>query len=112
MMSSPAAQYSVVDAPERERFEVRVGEETAGFTAYRRQGGTIAFMHTEVAHAFEGKGVGSRLMARALEAAREEDRLVLPYCPFVRGYIARHPDQYLDLVPRDQRQFFGLPSDG
>jgi hypothetical protein len=34
---------------------------------------------------------------------------VLPYCPFVRGYIERHPD-YLDLVPADRRSGFGLAS--
>jgi hypothetical protein len=33
---------------------------------------------------------------------------VLPVCPFVRDFISRHP-VYLDLVPTDQREQFGLP---
>jgi hypothetical protein len=36
---------------------------------------------------------------------------VLPLCPFVRGYIAGHPDDYLDLVPEDQRENFQLPAE-
>jgi hypothetical protein len=32
---------------------------------------------------------------------------VLPFCPFVRSYIERHPDQ-LDLVPEDRRDEFEL----
>ncbi len=32
---------------------------------------------------------------------------MLPYCPFIRGYIQRHPG-YLDLVPADRRDEFRL----
>jgi hypothetical protein len=32
---------------------------------------------------------------------------VLPFCPFIRGYIQRHP-AYLDLVPDDRRAEFEL----
>jgi hypothetical protein len=34
---------------------------------------------------------------------------VLPLCPFVRGWIARHED-YLDLVPAAARQKYDLPA--
>ena len=38
----------VVDVPERSRFEIRVGEEVAGFTEYRRRPELIAIVrHTE-----------------------------------------------------------------
>ena len=109
-MTADVAQYSVVDAPEEERFEIRVGDELAGFTEYKRQGGLIAFVHTEVAPEYEGKGIASRLISGALDAAREQGLAVLPFCPFVRGYIAKHPDEYLDLVPREMREHFGLPA--
>jgi uncharacterized protein len=36
------------------------------------------------------------------------DAAVLPFCPFVRGYISKHPDEYLDLVPRDLREDFEM----
>jgi uncharacterized protein len=32
---------------------------------------------------------------------------VLPYCPFVQGFIARHRE-YLDLVPVERRPKFAL----
>jgi hypothetical protein len=43
----------------------------------------------------------------ALDATREAGSPVLPYCPFIRGYIQRHP-AYLDLVPEDRRAEFAL----
>ena len=56
------------------------------------------FTHTEVFDAFEGKGVGSALARGALDAVRADGtRQVLPRCPFIRGWIERHPD-YQDLV--------------
>lgn len=111
-MSGDLAQYSVVDAPERERFEIRDGDQVAGFTEYRRRGDLIAFIHTEVAPEYEGKGVASRLISSALDAAREEGLAVLPFCLFVLGYIAKHPGEYRDLVPGDLREHFGLAADG
>jgi hypothetical protein len=33
---------------------------------------------------------------------------VLPQCPFIAGYIRRHPE-YLDLVPEGARERYGLP---
>jgi hypothetical protein len=35
---------------------------------------------------------------------------VLPFCPFVRSYIAGH-DEYLDLVPSEMRARFQLTAD-
>ena len=103
-------RYAVTDAPTRQRFEIRTGDQLAGFTEYRRSGRLIAFLHTEVASEFEGHGVASRLISTALDTARSQHLTVLPFCPFVRGYIAKHPDAYLDLVPPDLREDFALPA--
>ena len=99
----------VVDVPERSRVEIRVGDEAAGFTEYRRAPGRIAFIHTSIDPRFEGQGLGSKLVRTALSNARAEGLAVLPFCPFVRSYIADHPD-YLDLVPEDMRAKFDLPA--
>ena len=37
-------------------------------------------------------------MTAALDAARAEGLGVLPFCPFVRGFIDKNRD-YVDLVP-------------
>ncbi|WP_420803744.1 GNAT family N-acetyltransferase [Saccharopolyspora erythraea] len=42
-----------------------------------------------------------------LDSARERGLEVLPHCPFVRSWIARHPE-YLELVPEDRRAEFDL----
>jgi predicted GNAT family acetyltransferase len=108
MTSDPAVGISVVDVPHRSRFEIRVDGEIAGFAAYHRRPGVIAFMHTEIDPRF-GKGLASKLIHAALSEARSEGASVLPFCPFVRGYIARH-GEYLDLVPNEMRASFQLSS--
>ncbi|HEY2655818.1 MAG TPA: GNAT family N-acetyltransferase [Solirubrobacteraceae bacterium] len=108
-MSAPtAATIRVLDVPERFRFEIRVDGELAGFTEYRRRPGLIAFTHTLIDPRFEGQGLASRLVQTALSEARDAGLAVLPFCPFVRGYIAGHSQEYLDLVPRDFRDTFEL----
>jgi uncharacterized protein len=97
----------IADAPARSRFEVHVDGALAGFAQYLRRPGVIAFTHTEIDPGFEGHGLGSRLARTALDAARSEGAAVLPFCPFVRGYIAGHRE-YLDLVPPERRAEFEL----
>jgi predicted GNAT family acetyltransferase len=98
------------DDPEAGRLEIVVDGRRAGYTAYRRRPGAVAFSHTEIRPEFEGRGLGGVLVREALNRARAEGMSVLPFCPFVRSYIERHPDQ-LDLVPVDRREEFELPSD-
>jgi uncharacterized protein len=44
-----------------------------------------------------GRGLASQLVAGALENVRARGLKVVPRCPFVRAYIARHPE-YRDLL--------------
>jgi predicted GNAT family acetyltransferase len=95
------------DNPDEHQFEIYVDDTLAGFVVYRARPGLRAFVHTEIDPAFEGQGLGGQLITAALDAAREADEDVLPFCPFVNNFIAKHPD-YLELVPEDQRSRFGL----
>ncbi len=97
----------VTDHPDQERFEIRADGELAGFAEYQLRGPEISFLHTETDDRFHGHGVGGRLVQSALDAARERDLKVLPYCPFVRNWITGHRE-YADLVPADRRAQFGL----
>ena len=106
MATGPTA---VRDAPGRDRFELELDGEVVGFVEYRRRPGGLALLHTEIDPLHEGEGLGGLLLAGALDAARREGVAVLPYCPFVRTYVKRHP-QYLDLVPRERRADFRLPA--
>ena len=110
MSETRATDGVVVDVPDRSRFEIRVDGEVAGFTEYHRRPRVISFVHTSIDQRFEGRGLASALARTALSAARDDGLAVMPFCPFVRGYIARHPE-YVDLVPTDLRAQFGLPAD-
>jgi predicted GNAT family acetyltransferase len=97
----------VRDVPERDRYEVTVDGESAGFAAYRDDGDVRVFVHTEVAPAFEGEGVGSALARAALDDVRASNRRLVAQCPFIRGYIERHP-AYAGLVDRDASARLGV----
>jgi predicted GNAT family acetyltransferase len=99
----------VVDHPDRHRFEIVADGQVAGFADYQLRGDSILFTHTEIDEAYEGKGLGSVLVKHALESARDRGLGVLPLCPFVRSWIARHPD-YLPLVPEAARAKYKLPA--
>ncbi|GII52959.1 N-acetyltransferase [Planotetraspora thailandica] len=87
----------VVDNTEAARYEIRVDGELAGIAQYRLRPGKIVFTHTVIHDEFEGKGLGSKLVSTALDRARAAGLKVVPLCPFVAGYIERHPE-YRDLV--------------
>lgn len=85
----------VCDNTERRRFELDLDGHTA-FSNYKRADGVLTIMHTEVPKELGGRGVGSALVRGLLDAARAEGMKVKPLCPFVAGYIDKHPD-YADL---------------
>jgi predicted GNAT family acetyltransferase len=87
---------TVVDVPERQRYEVVRGEAVLGFAAYQKTDQLIVFTHTEVDRSLEGQGIGGQLVRGALDHVRSLGLPVLPICPFVHGWMARHPE-YADL---------------
>ena len=97
----------VADNPDKARFEILADGELAGFVQYHLRGNEIAFTHTQTDDRFRGHAMGSRLVRSSLDAARERHLSVLPYCPFVKGYILDH-SEYADLVPAARRAQFGL----
>ena len=102
-----AERIEVADAPERDRYELSIDGEVAGFSAYRIRPGLIAFVHTEVDERLQGRGLGDRLIRFALEDARARGLSVLPFCPFVKAFIERHRE-FEALVPDAYRKQFGL----
>ncbi|MGQ0467664.1 MAG: GNAT family N-acetyltransferase [Sporichthyaceae bacterium] len=91
------SEVQVRNAAERSRFEVVVGGEVAGFAEYTLRGGVVTFTHTEVGGAYEGQGLGSKLARFGLDFARERGLTVVPRCPYIAGWIEKHPE-YKDLV--------------
>ncbi len=87
----------VADAPRASRFQATIDGELAGFVAYVRQPDRVVLTHTEVAPAFEGRGVGSALAKGALDAVRAERGRVEARCPFIATYVRRHAE-FRDLL--------------
>ncbi|WP_250007422.1 NAD(+)/NADH kinase [Actinoplanes sp. M2I2] len=92
-----ASEAVVVDSFEQQRYELLIGGEVAGVLHYRRHGDSIELMHTEIEQRFSGRGLAGRLAAAALEDARGRATPVRPTCPFVIGYLERHPE-FTDLL--------------
>lgn len=79
------------------RYEIRLDGELAGFVVYEKREGSVALIHTEVDPAFKGRGVGGSLSRGVLDDLRAKGVSVVPLCPFVKGWIDKHPE-YRDMV--------------
>jgi predicted GNAT family acetyltransferase len=96
MSRAADSDLTVIDVPAAHRYEARAGDRLAGVAAYLRGDSVIAFVHTEVQEGYEGRGVGSALARAALDDARARRLGVLAICPFIDGWISKHPE-YEDL---------------
>ena len=87
----------IVDAPGRQRYEARLGDDVVGFVEYRSVRGRRILFHTEVDPSVEGRGIGSRLVTGVLDDIRAQGIWITVKCPFVAAFLERHPD-YVDLL--------------
>lgn len=101
---------TVANNTQEQRFEVHVDGALAGHTDYKPSGENRAFVHTEISEDYAGQGLAKILIKNALDQTRAEGLGVLPFCPFVHGFITKNHD-YLDLVPTWARERMGLPAE-
>lgn len=88
---------TIEDRPAQSRFVlIRDGEEL-GEAAYARRDGEIEFTHTVIDEEKREKGMGSALVAGALDQVRSSGDRVVPQCPFVKDFIDEHAE-YQDLL--------------
>ncbi len=88
----------VTNNAERNRFEIHTEDgRLAGFAEYVERDGTRDFVHTVVRDEFEGQGIGSKLPRAALDQTRADGVKVVATCPFIKGWVDKHPD-YQDLL--------------
>src|SRR5215468_2443242 len=86
----------IVNNRAQHRFELVVDGHLAA-AYYKLDGNVITFEHTEVPPELGGRGIGSRLVKGALDQVRGGGLKVIADCPFVKGWIGKHPD-YQDLL--------------
>jgi len=100
--TAAADDITVLDVPERRRYEARAGERILGILDYEMHplDGRIVLIHTEVLPDAEGMGVGSRLAKGALEDIRARGLKLTVECEFVAAYLKRHPRDYEEVLAR------------
>lgn len=81
----------VVDNPTQSRLEI-VEDQGIAVLEYRLLGDQFALIHTGVPKQFEGMGYGSALVQAAIQKARDENLRILPYCPYAKAWIEKHPE--------------------
>ncbi len=88
---------TVYNNAERRRFEIVIDGHVAFAEYMIIANERIIFTHTEVAPALEGKGLASLLARHAFAYARAHNLRIMPLCPYMAGYMKRHPE-YHDLL--------------
>ncbi len=83
---------AVTDNVAKNRYELQVDGDLA-IAAYEQRGDVIAFTHTIVPEALQGRGIASRLIKAALADVRARRLKMSPECPFVEAYVERHPEE-------------------
>jgi predicted GNAT family acetyltransferase len=91
--------YTVVNNDTEKQFEITTEGEKA-YLVYRFHKGDIAFMHTFVPKALEGKGLAETLVKAAFAYAETHKMPVMNYCPYVSVFLKRHPDYTKFLDPQ------------
>jgi uncharacterized protein len=89
----------VTHEPSRRRFVARVGEHESQLSYVPTDEGVVDFRSTFVHPSARGKGVGEKIVQKALEWARSEGLRVIPSCWFVDTVVRRHPE-YQPLLDR------------
>lgn len=84
-----------VDA--RHRYEILVGDQRAGLTAYRDRGDRRVFFHTEVDEAYAGQGLAAILVEQALTDVRAAGMRIVPVCPYVAKFLKKH-EEFADIT--------------
>ena len=88
------------DATQRQRYEGRLGPDgpLAVILTYDLQDERMTLRHTEVFEAYEGRGLGSRMVDEVLTDLRARGIGVVARCPFVVAWLQRHPERQDILV--------------
>jgi predicted GNAT family acetyltransferase len=74
------------------RFVARLEEGRALLDYEILEDGAWDLTLTYVPEQQRGRGVATRLVLHVLERAAEEDRRIVPSCPFVADVIRKHPE--------------------
>ncbi|NDV95091.1 N-acetyltransferase [Dysgonomonas sp. 521] len=84
--------YELIDNIGKNQYEFHVGNYIPKVEYIKTNNGEIYLTHTEVPVALEGRGIGSQLAEKVLADIEKKELRLIPLCPFIAGYIKKHPD--------------------
>jgi uncharacterized protein len=79
--------------PERSRFFVALADGDAELVYAPFSDDILDLQHTEVPPSGQGHGVADALVRAALAFARQRNLNVIATCPYVQGWLRRHPQE-------------------
>jgi uncharacterized protein len=60
---------------------------------YSKAGASLLIIeHTEVSDSLRGTGAGKKMVIKAVELARAQNKKILPLCPFAKSVFERTPE--------------------
>ena len=96
----------VRDEVDHRRYALDVEGATAVVTYNLVQGGLMV-TETLVPIALEGRGIASRLARHVLADVKARGLVILPVCPFIAGYLKKHPE-WAEVVHPTYRATLGI----
>lgn len=70
------------------------GEELGEMTFVKSNDEFFIIDHTGVSDAARGRGVGQEMVRVFVEYARENEKKILPLCPFAKAQFDKNPDYH------------------
>jgi uncharacterized protein len=82
-------------------FTITVDGQTVGIAAFEDRGNQRVFVHTEVDNAFQGRGLATILIEKAIKSTKADEPRIVAVCPMVAAFLGNHKefDDIVDPVP-------------
>ena len=88
--------------PDRDRFEILDAGNVIGKAAYKEYDGGASperiFYHTVINEEYGGQGLAGQLATVALDETVKAGVGIVPVCPFIKKFLAKHPAYAGDAV--------------
>jgi uncharacterized protein len=93
------------------RYEAHIDGQLAGLTTYLVRDDRVILTHAEVCPRWGQRGVATTMVRTAVDDIIAHGKMITPQCPFVIGFVRRHPE-YLEHVDPPHRAQFESEDDG
>jgi predicted GNAT family acetyltransferase len=90
-MKTETESLRLIDNEEDHRFELPAEGGTA-YIEYKQKGDKIFLIHTEIPREMNGRAVAPALVEKVFSLIESRGQKMVPYCPFVKAYLKRHPE--------------------